>query len=329
MTQKVIAVILGVIIIGGLAWYFNQNYLQSSNKTGETQGFSNSPGTKSTEEVSGNLVYAIFSDNREIWMANSAGQKKKLFTDVDETDKIVKLSNLATLSKEVLAVVSADKNASSGKLVAINLDNAKVEVLQPSFSASADFSVSLDGKDLAYIKFSNVEANYGYTLYSQKRTGFNIRELKRSESEIRLPVWDKSGGKVAFIQVNGVDSELMVVDKESGEESSIAGFSNKTVDWLSWGESEKIVLSLRKIGENSSSEIILVDAQTKKDQKFTDVSGGVTSFIYSNNLWLSYLVGQYQEKTNNLSSGQIYFQNILNKEKIPFQKGNQILGWLS
>lgn len=328
MTQKVITVILGLIIIGGLAWYLNRNYLQSSNKPGETQSFSHSPGANSSKKTSGNLVYTIFSNDKEIWMANSSLEKKKLFTDADETEKIIKLSNLATLSREVLAVTSTDENATSGKLVAINLDNAKKETLQSSFAVSSALSVSADGKDICYIKFSNVEENYGYTLYSQKRTGFNIRELARSDKEIRLPAWDKTGLKIAFIKISGVNSELMVSDKENSKTSTIANFDSQVVDWLSWGESDKIILSLRKIGQNSSSEIISIDPETKKDQKLI-TTDSIVNFVYlSRDLWLSY-IAQNTDKIDEQIVGQIYFQNLETDEKIPLQKGNQILGWLS
>lgn len=329
MNQKVITVILVLIIVGGLAWYFNRNYLQPSNKPGETQSFASSSPGKSTGQTSGNLVYVIFGNTQEIWMANSLGQKKKLFTDADETEKIIKLSNLAPLSREVLAITSADKGASSGKLEVINLDNAKKEILQPSFVASFSINVSADGKDIAYIKFSNVEENYGYTLYSQKRTGFNLRELVRSSSEIRLPAWNKDSTKIAFVKIDGTKSELEVVSREGGEASSIVSFSDKIVDWLSWDKSDNIILSLRKIGESGKSEIISVSSQGKNLQKITETDGGMANFVYlSKDSWLGYLIGQYQDKISENLAGQIYFQNLQTKEKIPLQKGNQVLGWL-
>lgn len=328
MTQKVITVILGLIIVGGLAWYLNRNYFQSSDKPGGTS-FTSSPGADISEEKSDNLVYADFGQNREIWMANSSLEKKKLFTDADETEKIIKLSNLATLSREVLAVTSTDKTALSGKLVAINLDNAKVEVLQPSFASSSEISLSPLGKDICYVKFSNVEESYGYTLYSQKRVGFNIRELVRSDSEILLPTWDETGTKIAFIKISGVNSELMVIDKVSRETSSIANFNSQVVDWLSWNKSDKMVLGLRKVGVNSGSVIVVINPQSKKEQKITEVQGGVARDIYlDNNSWLGFIVVSTAEEAND-SAGQIYFQNLKNETKIPLKKGNQILGWLS
>ena len=49
---------------------------------------------------------------------NHKGHKesKKLFTDADETNKVIKFSNLAPYSKEVFAITSSDNQAFSGKL---------------------------------------------------------------------------------------------------------------------------------------------------------------------------------------------------------------------
>lgn len=327
MAQKIITVILGLIIVGGLAWYFNKNYLQPS--TSQENQPSNSPGESSQEtEASTNLVYVSISDAKEIWRTNSQKESKKLFTDADEPEKIVKLSNMASSTGEVLGIVAADPHSFTGKLVVINLETAKQRVLQGSFTVPTVWNLSSDGKKLCFTRFSNLEENYGYTLYSEDVSGGSIRELARSESEIPTLAWNEFGTKIAFVKTSGTKTEINLVDINSAKTKVIVSFEGKIIDWLSWSKGDKLIFSLRKVGEENSGEIEIINSEGRNLEKIIDFEGGKAQFIYLDDSWLGYLVAQYKEKINDTTAGQIYLYNLNKTQKIAVQKGAQILGWL-
>lgn len=330
MAQKVITIILVLIIVGGLAWYFNKNYLQSSTGQNSNYQVPQYKGPASLTQV--NLVYANAENSKEIWQINSKKETKKLFTDVDETEKIIKLSNLALFSREVLALTSTEFKPYSARLVAINLSDSKETILQKSFVIPGVWSLSPDGKKIAYTRFSNLEEKYGYTLYTEDRDGGNRRELIRSPSEIKALSWDVASLKIAFVKTSGTKSEISVANTKNDEIKAVKSFDNKVIDWLSFS-GEKIIFSSRLLGSENEGVIQIMDSDGNNLEKIIEFDGGIANFIYlSDSTWLGYLVAQYsfekeaQESTNDSTIGQMYLVNLSNNEKIPLGKGVQILG---
>lgn len=321
MAQKVIIVILALIIVGGLAWYFNKTYLQPSS-SGQNTSTKIPQFRGSAESTQPKLIYTVSGETKEIWLTDSEKQSKKLFTDADETEKIIQFSNLALFSNEVLAITSNEAKPFSGKLVSIDLKTAKESILQKTFAIPSNWAVSQDGKKIAYTKFSNLEDNYGFTLYSQDRDGGNVRELTNSSSEIRAPSWDKSSTKIAFVKISETTSEISLVDTDSAKTEIIKSFENKIVDWISWSGS-RIVFSLRDLDNKNQGAIEIIDADGKNLEKITDFEGGIANFAYlENSSWLGFLI------TQDSTTGQIYIEKLADEKKIPIQKGSQILGWL-
>lgn len=333
MAQKLITIFLVLLIVGGLAWYINANYLQpssTSSKDARQLPKFRSSSSYSSIETSGKIVFVIGENAKEIWEARlptPEKELKKLFTDADEAEKLVKISNLATISREVFVIGSRESQPFSGKLMAINLDNAKETILKESFAIPTAWNLSLDGKKIAYVRFSNLEENYGYTLYYQDREGENTRELAKSQSEIKAISWSPEGAKISYVTTSGTDSKVNIVDLNTLENREIKNFDNKVIDWLSWSD-KGIVLSVRRIESTSSGEIEIMDSQGKNLQQMTDFQGGRANFVYLSGDVLTYLIAQYKEATNDLTTGQIYIHNLSNSQKIPIRKGFQILGWL-
>ncbi|MFA6493189.1 MAG: hypothetical protein WCV58_03565 [Patescibacteria group bacterium] len=327
MAQKTITVILVLIIIGGLAWYFNKTYLQPS--TGHSleklPQFKNSP--SNGENFEGKLIYTTKGAAREIWQVDVQKESKKLFTDADEAEKFIKVSNLAPYSKEIFVITSAEGSSLSGKLVSIDLVTAKENVLRKTFTVPLSWAVSQDGQKIVYTKFSNIEESYGYTLYLENRDGLNLRELTRNDSEIRLPAWNKDSTKIAFVQNSGVNSKLSVVNVDSTEVEEVKSFENQIIDSVSWS-GDKLILSVRSLDNTKEGMIEIINLNGKNLEKVTDYSGGVANFVFlDSSSWLGYLIGQYQGNIDDSVTGQIYIKNLSDKA-IPVQKGNQVLGWL-
>lgn len=331
MAQKIITIILVLLVVGGLAWYLDKTYLRSSrspsNKLGETVPEYKS--SSSNTRARGNLLYLVSGNAKEIWQVDAKKATKRIFTDADETEKILKVSNLAPLTKEVMAITSPDKSSLVGKLVAINLASSKETVLAQSFILPSAWAVSSDGKKIAYSTFSNLEENYGYTLYSQARDGNNKREIANSSSEIKSPSWNEAGTKIVYVKTAGTKSEVEVSVLDTGRTETIKSFDEQLIDWVSWS-ADKLVISIRSLNNNREGTVKIMNADGRNLEKITDFRGGIANFVYlENNTWLGYLIGQYEDKIDESVMGQIYLKNIAENEEIPIQKGNQILGWLS
>lgn len=319
MNQKVFTIILVLTIIGGLAWYLDRNYLQSENNP---QSETPSPGSSSNSTGSqADLFYVTSGAAREIWRVDLEEGVRKIFTDADEREKIVKFSNLAASTGEVVAVTA------SNKLVKINLKNPKLEILQDSFSKPDTLSLSASGNQIVYTRFSNIEENYGYTLYQEDKTGQNKRTLLSSESTIFSPSISPDNTQIVFAATSGTEAELNLVDIESGDKRNLAKFAGQIIESVDW-QNGRIYFTTRGIAENSGI-IYKIDPKGEKEEKITTFEGGTANFLSLFNDKIAYLVGQYAGKLNDTTSGQIYVIDIPSLVKTPLKKGVQILGWSS
>ena len=319
MTQKIITFILVLIVIGGIAWYFNRTYIHEENSEG--QGLlPSSSSSGSGVGIEANLFYVSSGAAHEIWRIEPDKKTKKIFTDADEREKISKFSNIAPDTKEVVAVTV------SNKLVGINLDNPKLVVLQETFGSPERLSLSPNGQKIGYTRFSNVEEDYGYTLYVEEKNGQKRRTLENRESEINSLVWGPSGEQIAYAAITGTKAEIIIIEVASGDKKSIAKESDKIIDTISW-ENDQIFFSLRGLSAESG-EIYKIVSDGKNQEKILSFEGGVANFLSAANDKIAYLVAQYKGKLNDTTSGQIYIADLSGQKIEPLKKSIQILGWL-
>jgi len=323
MSQRTITIVLILVVFGGLAWYINKNYLTPENSV---SSFGNIGKSVVPQAGSDALVYVTTGNVREIWLWQE--KPRKIFTDSDEAEKIVKLSNLTAGSREVLVIVNKNPAANSGKLVVINLETGQKTTLLDEFSVPISWSVSPDGSKIALVKFSNIEEEYGYTLYLATREGKIEKKLFNSSSEIKSPSWNQLANQIAFTSTEGLESRLQVVDLSSNEISLIKSFSKETIDSLSF-QDRKIIFSRREVGAKKG-EIDLIDQEAPTISKILDFQGGVVNFLYSgpDSRNFAYLIAQYGERLDDKTSGQIYLADIQTSEEKALAKGSQVLGWL-
>lgn len=326
MAQKTITIILILLVIGGLAWYVNKTYLNQT--TAKPQAGISNPLIQDTNEGAA-FVYLTSGNTKEIWLKDLSGKSKKIFTDADESEKLVKVSNLAKSNQTVLAITNKDAKATSGKLIMIHLSSGAKETLQNSFSSPLYWSITQDAGKIGYIKFSNIEDNYGYTFYAEQNTGSGQQKLFNSSSEIRSPAWNISGSKVAFATSSGTEGQIKIVNVSTRDVSSLKSFDGKIVDWLSWVSDETIVFSLRDIGSQNGI-VESIEITNGKVSKIADYTGGEASYIYSSadEKSLCFLVAQYAEKIDDKTSGQIFIESLTDHSQKSIGKASQLLGWL-
>ncbi len=318
MWQKLITIILGLIIVGGLAWYIDKNYVRPSDAGGSSISLTSSPDNLET-----NLVYVTSGATTEIWKSDVFGKKAKLFSDADESLKIQSLSNLAPESSSVLAIA---KSNSQTKLVLIGLNDAKSKVIKEQFSNPVNISLSSDGKKFAYTKFSNVEDQYGYTLFWEEISGPKIEEVVNSSSEIITPVWSDDSSKIYFGKTEATKAEILSYTIDDKKTKTVANLE-KIVDWISFSSSDKLIVSERKFSDNNSGEIFMMNNDGTQTS-LANFSGGKAAYAYlSRDNDLAYLVAQYAGKIDAKTAGQIYIFGLKTNKKQGLQKGIQILGW--
>jgi len=323
MTQRSITVILILIVVGGLAWYINKTYIAQE---GARPLDDNLQTTTAPGEIAETLVYVSAGNVRDIWAWTD--KPRKIFTDADETEKILKLSNVLSDTGEVLAIVNQNTSASSGKLIKINLRNGQKQTLQSDFPKPFYWAISDDGTKICYVLFSNVEENYGYTLYSSKVDGGQPQKMFNSASEIKSPTWDNFGLNVAFISSEGTKVLLQVVDEKTAKVSPVKNFDNQTADWLVW-QGDDLLFSRRDIGANNG-EVDFIQTDGQNLEKIFDFQGGVASYLWptQGENYIAFLIAQYKERIDDQTNGQIYNYNKNEDEKKALIKGSQILGWV-
>lgn len=326
MQSKIITIFLVLIIIGGLAWYFNKTYI-------DKESDNNQPLLPSESSDFGNwqnqkLVFATSSSVREIWQINEKKELKKLFTDGDENNKIIQISNIANSSNEVLLLMAPDKQNLTGKLVILNISDPKLKVLQEIFTKSDILAISNDGQKFAYTRFSNIDENYGFTIYLEDKSGPNKIALTRSETEILDAKFSDDNKNIAYITTGDSGVQLRTVNISSKEDKIIQSFSGKMIDSLAWADPSSWYLTLRDINAKNG-KIVKID-NDKNQNELTSFEGGVANFltISSQSKIIAFLVAQYKGKIDQTTSGQVYSYNPDLNEKLALIKGVQILGWI-
>lgn len=335
MAQKIITIILGLAVVAALAWYVNKNYIQPTSEATDIKitnkdAAKSQDGTSKETSAAESLVYVNRGSATIIWSRDSSGNAKKIFTDADETDKLFTLSNVSSAASNILAVVSKGSK-SMGRLVSIDLKTAKETKVRDSFPAPENLAVSKDGSLFSYTRFSNVEANYGFTLYYEPVGEGAPIEVSKSDYEIISPAFSPSSTKIAYANAAGKNTELFSYSISAKKSDKIATLVGKAVDSLSWPSADKIIISVRKIGTENSGEIDVVNPNTGEIEKIANFSGGRASFIFLDSPAdrLAFIVAQYKDKVETDISGQLYVVEIATGKKETLEKCNQILGWMS
>ncbi|MBM2820769.1 MAG: hypothetical protein HW405_529 [Candidatus Berkelbacteria bacterium] len=189
-------------------------------------------------------------------------------------------------------------------------------------------SLSPNLLQIAYINFSNVEENYGYTLYVENKDGNLKKQIYNSSSEIKSPSWDPDSKKIVYSVMTETAGKLKKTTISSKNTQDILSLDNKMIDSCFWQKNGQVVYSDRKIGANNG-DIGIIDTDTNKIRNLTSFKGGMANFIYSDDSlnYFGYIVGQYIGEINEKTIGQIFILSSNNQENKALEKGNQILGW--
>lgn len=323
--MKYLPIILTLIVIGGLAWYFNQNYIANVKSPTSTSALpAKTPPTitpKLEKTTSEKLVFASQNNQGTTIASVSANgeNQKTLFTDKDEADKIKEVNTITSLTHETPMIVG------DNRLVSVKLDgSSKKEILIDSLGNPSSVSLSPDGKTVSFVAFSNVEVDYGYTLYICSRQGEGLRGLLRNEKEMKNPIWNTDGSQIYYLQISDNQTAVMRADVVSGRSQSIFQTSDDVYS-LNFSAG-KLVFSSGPKNKNISA-IYQMDTGGQNLKKLLEDTGIIYNpFLSSDNLNLAYL---FSGDVTNKPSGDIVVASADGKNKKKIIQGNYILGWIN
>src|SRR4030042_3479884 len=336
MAKKIFLIILGLVVVGGVAWYVDRNFMRTkgTNSTQEPAVPESDatvtplPAENTNKNTSESIVFLVNNENsKEIIKSDVKGSRKTLFTDEDEEFKIQKIGGLAYYASEVL-VLTGKGDPSSNKLEGIKTDGSgKKETIVGSFGDPAAIAISPDGKSIGFVSFSNVEEDYGYSIYTMTRDGSNRRKQVTADKEIRGLSWNKDSNKVAFIKLgDSGKSTIQITDVEKEKTNEIFS-TDKVILGLTWNESGKISFSVAPAGKLSESQFLVINPDGGNQKKIFETTKGalVSPALSSDNLNLAYALGALKDKIEEDVPADVYIGKSSGKNLDKIQKGNLVI----
>lgn len=326
--KKVLITIVVLVVIGGLAWYADR-YFQKQNSSQVVPSATlnklvdeNKTNTSTTEKI----IYASNNDDKKsIIQSNISGEKTTLFTDQDEDLKIKQWGGLANLAGEFLLDVG------SGSLQTVKVgDISKKEIVMEKFGIPATTLISPDGKQVAYVSFSNAEADYGFGLYKMTKSGENLRKLVHGEQEIKNLAWNQDSSKIVFSQAIKDKTEIKITDISNDQTQSILE-TNQVVLGISVSSKNKIIFTIADPKNLSNSEIDIIDFAGKNNQKIYSIKDktALYPFVSSDFTYLAYLAVEAKDnKIDKDAEGEVTLIKIGTDGNKTIGNANRILGWL-
>lgn len=333
--NKKISLIVIILLILALALFLLNKYIFSKNsqtptKTGTAPLFKPVTNKESNPKISGKLLYVVYSDKNEIYLSNLDGSENKIvFTDADRDLKVKKISNVADLAKEVLIFSKTNDEDFNGTLELAKVDSSgQTEKVSDKFPQVESISLSPDAKEIGYVSFSNVEADYGYSLYTMTNKGENLRQLARSELEISSPSWSPNSNNIAYIQNKSDADDINIINLESGKIRTIFS-TEQNIYSLSWNSESKLIFGFNPKDNFKKSEIDVISEKGKDRVKITSNDEMILNFGFlSSSNQLGFLKANYDDKINAQKEGEIDILNTYDNSIKKISTGRQVLGWL-
>ncbi len=257
----IIIPILIILVVG--AWFFNKKYIQSGNKEKNSTQFDQELTKDQEETVKQTQEYIYYisekNGNKKIIKNNVLGTEKE---EVYSFDQVSLIGNLSVSSKDV--VFFSSSGSAPGEVKTINLKDLTEKTLIKNFSKPQLIAMNPQGNFLTFTSFSNVEEDYGYTLYIMANDGSNKKKIYNQDEPILLISWQKDGENIVFIRQKNKNHEIVKVNIESLEIEEIYS-SNEDINSLYWQE-DKIYFS--KYDQNKKiSTIFTIDENGQNEQK--------------------------------------------------------------
>ena len=192
------------------------------------------------------LVFLMTSGGvNQIVIVNPATQKRQvMYTDKDETLKLKLIGNMTATGSEVIALMGEATQDFGGSLWAIKLDGSGLATrLIADFTAPWPPVFSPDGTHIAYVTFSNAEADYGFSLILANRDGTAKKILVRDNLPLTQPIFSPSGQQLAYVRQTtdpAGGGEILLLSTNGGSPEKRASFTNRVPYDLTWASDDSL-----------------------------------------------------------------------------------------
>jgi Tol biopolymer transport system component len=336
MAKLSFGLILGVL---GLALLGFGLFVMGRNPSApKTVPSSDEPQTPTAEEpvvpkAVGLIVSVSFGTNgADIYTTDVETKKRrKVFTDSDETLKIKTVSGVTSDGLWTLATLGEMSKESGSTLALLDLTGqGKKQILLSDFGASGAPVIDPQGVKIAYVIFSNAEADYGYSLFVMDTDGANRGRIVRAEGLVGNPSISLDGSRIAYTVETNSGTELAVSDISGKNAKTILTLSGETIYSVSWGK-DLIAYATMPKKETSANEgeiwTIDSDGSGKTQVTKNDRHDTTPAFLKDGN-YLAYVGIDFAGGKKTLQGeGDVYYEMVDGKGEIKLFSADQVLGW--
>lgn len=314
--KKIIFYILITILVVIFFIYFNNtNKKNTNNNTIAHQELINTKENlfEKNNNFIGTLYFINMKDNNfNIYSKTNDQEIKLIFTDKDKNEKI-KYANSMSDYLKILAYFKSDQSY-LGSLYLISADKEnEYEKIIDDFSSNEPAIISPDGEKIIYTLFSNVEFDYGHTLYMMNIQSKEITKIVNDPYSITNLTWDKSSKNIIYSKNNSLYS----INIDTMEEKDIYNISNEyALDGIDWIDEDNIIISLSNT-KKKQSNIIKLNIKNKEIKNLFELDNILNSKAFSNENYENILY---------ILNNEIYINKIDNTKEV-ITEANNVIKW--
>ncbi len=323
----ILGFIFGLILVG-VAFA-----LTSNNKPTSTSQITPSPTLIEPSNITPSVTppaTSIFSQKLIYWVkagevnniyAYDGTKKQHLFTDSNEKQKILSFSNISAANPILLALTSSSRTDSIGNLYQISMDGKGTMTLIANDFATNEPPlpiISPNSLKIAYVIFSNAEADYGYSLYTMSLDGTNKRKIAGETESITSLAWSPDSQAIVYVK-ESQDNKTEIKRVNLTSQNTIIKLygSTQPIVNMTWPNSDMVEFSVKVQSEDFSIYSLKPDKGAKPQLLATHLPAA--EFLWSKAEAILYLSGNnlFKYSTADKKSAPINLENV-----------HQILGWL-
>lgn len=323
--------LVAFILIIGLYMAKNGNSTNSPSATSDSKTKDVQASILTIDDIfTGNIIYMVkSSDGSEIYKVARDGKANVIYTDKGEDLKI-KNAVSVTAGGKVLALFAAQNQEFGGSLYLIDTDFAgKKTLISDQFASTQSPVISPNAKKIAYTIFSNVEADYGFSLYAMNEDGSNKQKISSDPMGIKILCWNPNSDKIAYLKGDSSKDSKIYIGDLAGSENNLISFKEKVYS-LNWSN-QIMTFSKGSSGEDdiNKAEIFTMDEFGKNMKRITtDDKHNEFSFLSPDAKGIVYLEVSYNKSVDLNKSGDIILTNTVDSITKKLGEANYIIGWI-
>ncbi|TSC93377.1 MAG: Uncharacterized protein CEN89_52 [Candidatus Berkelbacteria bacterium Licking1014_7] len=237
------------------------------------------------------IFYALIEPNQTnlYRYTESVKETKRFYFDKDEEFKIIKA---LSMDNGNIIVFEGTTDETKKRLVQITTDQkANKKIINENFYTYNLPVISKNNKKIIYTSFSNVEKDYGFTIFSAELNGENKRQIYRTQNNIMSMGLSADNTLVISENSPSGGSMIKIYDFSQDKIENFYETENNLVE-IAWKNSEIIFLQKTKPNSNENSpEMFSLDKN--KNIKKISLKKTNLSNIFINNDEIYYI-----DKTN-------------------------------